>query len=136
MPAFAGICGSDPIAGDPRNEFQFFAGYSPDSATLIGTTAGARFIAAGFEYSYRCWAWRPVSINFTPGVMPAGVQRVPALPGYTPITGALRQIKPAHWVYGFGISPIGFTFDFARIHPIYPSLKSTSESSPQPSRFL
>jgi hypothetical protein len=49
VPAVAGICTSDPVASDPRHEFQFFAGYSPDSATVIGTTSGARFVAAGLN---------------------------------------------------------------------------------------
>jgi hypothetical protein len=65
VPVEAGLCTADPVPGDPRHEFQLVAGYSPQSATLIGTTTDARFVAAGFEYSYRCWAWAPVSISFT-----------------------------------------------------------------------
>lgn len=127
-PAFAGICTSDPIPGDPRNEFQFTAGYSPASATLIGATSGVQFIEAGFEYSYRCWAWQPVSIAFTAGMLPAAVQRVPAV--YEPaaliyfsvgsFSVPLEVTAAKHWVYGFGVTPVGFTFDFGRRHPVYP----------------
>lgn len=116
----AGFCTAGPVPGDSRHEFQFIAGYSPQSATLIGTTSDARFVAAGFEYSYRCWAWRPVSISFTAGMLPAAIQGAPALFAYSPISGAQRQIAPAHWVYGFGITPVGFSFDFARTHEIHP----------------
>lgn len=119
LPAMAGFCTADPVPGDPRHEFQFLAGYSPQSATLIGTTTGAQFVAAGFEYSYRCWAWMPVSISFTAGVLPAAVQRVPAPVNAQRTSFLLAQI-PAHWVYGFGITPVGFSFDFARKHAIYP----------------
>lgn len=124
VPAMAGFCTADPVPGDPRHEFQFLAGYSPQSATLIGTTTDARFVAAGFEYSYRCWAWRPVSISFTAGMLPVAVQRVPTFSALliNPLTPAGFRVitSPAHWVYGFGISPVGFTFDFARTHAIHP----------------
>jgi hypothetical protein len=110
----AGFCTADAAGGDSRHEFQFFAGYSPQSATLIGTTDDAKFIAAGFEYSYRCWAWRPVSISFTAGMLPLAAQRV------SPAATFLLQPTSGHWVYGFGITPIGFTFDFGRAHAIYP----------------
>src|SRR5579885_1294473 len=115
----AGFCTADPVPADPRHEFQFFAGYSPQSATLIGTTTDASFAGAGFEYSYRCRAWTPVSISFTAGMLPAAVQRVPALINASRTTFLLTEI-PGHWVYGFGVTPVGFTFDFARTHAIYP----------------
>ena len=114
VPAVAGFCTADAVPGDPRHEFQFLAGYSPQSATLIGTTTDARFIGAGFEYSYRCWAWTPVSISFTAGVLPVAVQRAPAYATF------LLQADSGRWVYGFGVTPVGFTFDFARTRAIYP----------------
>jgi hypothetical protein len=52
-PAWAGICTAD--SSEPRHDFQFFAGYSPVPATLIGTTTDREFLVAGFGYSYRCW---------------------------------------------------------------------------------
>jgi len=132
----AAFCMTDPAPGDPRHEFQFLAGYSPESATLIGTTTGARFAAAGFEYSYRCWAWKPVAISFTAGMLPVALQKAPAFsalisasqpPGGSVITnpfapgpGLQLQAGLSHWVYGFGVTPVGFTLDFARTHAIYP----------------
>jgi hypothetical protein len=38
--AMAGFCKIDPVPHDYHHEFQFFTGYSPQSATLIGTTTG------------------------------------------------------------------------------------------------
>jgi len=45
--AWAGFCS----AGSPeaRHDFQFFAGYSPVSSTLIGTTTDRRFVMAGLQ---------------------------------------------------------------------------------------
>jgi hypothetical protein len=125
--AWGGICSpqvplSDPAslsnssAAEPRHDFQFFAGYSPVSATLIGTTTDRRFVAAGFDYSYRCWAWPGVSISYTGGILPAAILMQPGQ--YLP------QFVPAHAVYGFGITPLGFTLDFGRHRRVYPFLET------------
>jgi hypothetical protein len=108
MCSFAGVCTADLPADDVRHEFQFFAGYSPASSTLIGTTTGRRFLAAGFHYSYRCGARKHVSISYTAGMMPAAILLQPA------------ATAPAHAVYGFAITPVGLTVDFARDRTVYP----------------
>jgi hypothetical protein len=105
-PAWAGFCSSDPSPSEPRHDFEFFAGYSPVSATLIGTTTDRRFFLAGFSYSYRCWVWPSVSISYTGELMPAAV---------------LLQPKA---VYGFAVTPLGFTMDFGRSHKVYPFLQT------------
>lgn len=113
---FAGFCSADASPSTTRHDFEFFAGYSPVSATLIGTTTDRRFVMAGFGYSYRCWAWPGVSISYTGEVMPAAVLLQPGQ--YLP------QYVPAHSVYGFGITPLGFTIDFGRRHKAYPFLET------------
>ena len=70
-PIHAGVCSTD--ASGPRHDFQFFAGYSPVSATLIGTTTDRQFLLAGFSYSYRCWAWPGASISYSGEFMPAAI---------------------------------------------------------------
>jgi len=105
-PVLAGICSSN-SAAEPRHDFQFFAGYSPASATLIGTTTDRRFLMAGFGYSYRCWIWSGVSISYTGEIMPAAI-----------------LLEPAHAVYGFAITPLGFTAEFGRRRRVYPFLQT------------
>jgi hypothetical protein len=100
--AWAGFCSQDP---EPRHQFHFFAGYSPVASTLIGTTTDRRFFMAGFGYEYRCWAWSGVSISYSGEIMPAAV-----------------LLEPGHAVYGFAVTPLGFTADFGRRHKIYPFL--------------
>jgi len=90
-----------------RHDFQFFAGYSPVSATLIGTTTDRRFFMAGFGYSYRCWIWSGISVSYSGELMPAAV-----------------LFEPSHAVYGFGVMPLGFTADFGRRHRVYPFLQT------------
>ena len=102
----AGFC---PAAGDagPHHDFQFFAGYSPASATLIGTTTDRRMLLAGFAYGYRCWSWNSVSISYTAAAMPLAT-----------------LIEPGHSVYGFAVAPVGFTFQFARERRVHPFVET------------
>jgi len=104
-PAWAGVCSTN--STEPRHDFRFFAGYSPVSATLIGTTTDRQFLLAGFGYSYRCWVWPNVSISYTGELIPAAV-----------------LFEPTHAVYGFAVTPLGFTADFGRRHRAYPYIET------------
>jgi lipid A 3-O-deacylase PagL len=115
-PAWAAFCSTDSAPAEPRHDFEFFAGYSPVSATLIGTTSNRRFIVAGFGYSYRCWVWPSVSIAYTGELMPAAILLQPGQ--YLP------QFSASHTVYGFAITPLGFTADFGRRHKVYPFVET------------
>jgi len=115
-PAWAAFCSLDSTVSEPRHDFQFFAGYSPVSTTLIGTTTDRRFFMAGFGYSYRCWVWQGVSIAYSGELMPVAVLLQPRQ--YLP------QLVPAHAVYGFAVTPLGFTADFGRRHRVYPFLQT------------
>jgi hypothetical protein len=103
-PCRAAFCSS--ALSEPRHDFQFFSGYSPVSATLIGTTTGRRFFLAGFGYAYRCWTWPGVSISYTGELMPAAV-----------------LMEPSHAVYGFAVTPLGFRGEFGS-HKVVPFLET------------
>ncbi len=62
---------------------------------------------AGFGYSYRCWIWSGISVSYSGELMPAAV-----------------LLEPAHAVYGFAVTPLGFTADFGRRHRVYPFLQT------------
>jgi len=62
---------------------------------------------AGFGYGYRCWVWSGVSISYTGELMPAAV-----------------LLEPDHAVYGFAVTPLGFTADFGRRHKVYPFVET------------
>ena len=116
MAARSAVC-TDGLPG-PRNDFQFFAGYSPASPTLIGSEPDRQLALAGFSYGYRCWTPGSVSIYYTAAVMPAAILRVPTETIYRFAPPSARQVD-AHSVYGFAVAPIGFTFEFGRrrVHP-------------------
>src|SRR5271170_2502226 len=98
-PTWAAFCSGNSSASEPRHEFQFFAGYSPVSATLIGTTTDRRLFMTGFGYSYRCWVWPGVSISYSGELMPMAVLLQPGQ--------YLTQFVPPHAVYGFALTPLG-----------------------------
>jgi hypothetical protein len=87
-----------------RHEYQFLAGYSPKSSTLVGTTRDRRFFQAGFAYSYRCWTLGAFGISPTATMLPMAMVFQPDYP----VTDG--QI-PAHSVYGLSVLPLGLTFD-------------------------
>jgi hypothetical protein len=116
-PAWAGFCTPASPPAETRHDFRFFAGYSPVSATLIGTTTDRRFAVAGFGYSYRCWVWPRVSISYSGELMPAAFLLQPA-------QIYRRGFVPAHAVYGFAVTPLGFTMDFGRGRRVYPYLQT------------
>jgi hypothetical protein len=124
LAAHAGVC---PHIDGPRSDFELFAGYSPVSPTLIGTATDRRFVFAGLDYSYLCRDWRHVSLSFTAGLMPAAIVLQPVtVQTYVVVpaaTGAFANLVPPHAVYGFGITPVGVTFDFARRRAVHPFIE-------------
>ena len=115
--AHAGVCNARAAPGEPRHQFEFTAGYSPASSTLIGSTADRRFFMAGFNYGYLCWEKKAVSIGYTAGMMPVTRILEPAQ-----IVGDRFGVRvvPAHSVYGFGILPVGFVAEFMRERRLHP----------------
>ncbi len=111
VPATGGLC-AEQVQG-PRHELQFFAGYSPDSVTVIGSEPDRSFTLAGFSYGYLCRQTKAVNVYFTPAIMPVAVLRVPTQIIYRFDPFSQRQVQ-AHSVYGFAIAPLGFTFEFGR----------------------
>jgi hypothetical protein len=110
--ARGGFCSTDLQAQETRHDFQFFTGYSPVTATLIGTTTNRQFLVAGFEYSYRCWVWPSVSISYSGGIMPAAILFEP------------NSFGQNHAVYGFAVTPLGFTMDFGRRGRAFPFIET------------
>ena len=140
----AHFCTGDSIAGDTRNEFQAWGGYSAHSGGPISSTPNTEFGVSGFLYSRRCWFSSKLSLSYNIGFMPVALVHAPALGISTILTvsspviptsggvwtvggtytyGGVANstiISPAHTVYGFAATPIGFTFDAWRSSRIYP----------------
>jgi len=122
FPVVRGAEFCSPPDGQPRHDFQFFAGYSPAPATLIGTATGRRFVAAGFSYGYRCWIWRSASLSYTATTMPAAILLQPSEVVF--VAGNRERFRPSHAVYGFGVAPLGFTLDIGHARKLDPFVET------------
>jgi Lipid A 3-O-deacylase (PagL) len=123
----AGLC--SPSGSEPRNDFQFFAGYSPGTSTLIGTATNRRLVVAGFSYSYTCWIWKSVTLSYTASALPAAIMLEPSETLYNFV---FTYHSPAHAVYGFAVAPLGFTLEIAparRIHPFAETIEGIIAST-------
>jgi lipid A 3-O-deacylase PagL len=112
----AGFC-TAPRAGDTRHEFQILAGYSPGSTTGWGSTEGRRFLLAGLEYRYRCWAGSWWSVSYTGGAFPVSVMFQDEA---RRTAGDVAFVIPKRTVYGGSVMPLGFTFDALRQRRAHP----------------
>ena len=121
MPLRAGWCSA--ASNEPRHEFEFLAGYSPASSTLIGTESDRRFILAGFSYGYRCWIWNSASLSYTAAAMPAAILLQPSEVLYN-FVPPYQRVSPPHAVYGFAIAPVGFALDVFRTRRIHPFVET------------
>jgi hypothetical protein len=95
--ARAGLCSE--ATREPRDDFEFLAGYSPDTSTfLVGRAPDRQFAIAGFAYSYRCWLRNSVAISYTATVLPAAILFQPKQTYYIPAPAGAFGIfyAPAH----------------------------------------
>jgi hypothetical protein len=123
-PLDAAFCSGSAATNQLRHEFEFFAGYSPVSSTLLGTATNRRFIAAGFTYEYHCWIWSSVSLSYTATAMPAAILLQPSQVLFN-IPGAnLASLSRSHAVYGFAAAPLGFTLDLFRTRRFHPFVET------------
>ena len=91
----AGVCSADDR--QPRHDFQFLAGYSPASATLIGTAT----------------AWNSLAVSYTAAAMPAAILIQPY---------EMKVTRPrARYM---AVAPVGFTFALARKRRVHPFVET------------
>ena len=116
----AGICNAGSALSDQKHDFQISAGYSPQSATLLGTTTDRRFVLVEASYGYRCWDWKDTSISYTAAIMPAAILLQPSQLAYN--RSGVPVLAASHAVYGFGFTPIGLSSEFLRQRRLHPFL--------------
>jgi hypothetical protein len=91
-----------------KNEFSFWGGFSPDSATFfpgLGRVPDARFGLVAFRYARRFDTSDTVNLKYTADAVPAAVLSYPDIaipPGPTTLPVAVRETR-----YAFGVTPLG-----------------------------
>jgi opacity protein-like surface antigen len=91
------------------NEFGLWAGGSPDSSRIIGNTEDRKLVLFALRYGRVLTAWDSVSLEYTLDIFPAAVVFEPD-----------RVRRGSSTIYGAGLSPLGFKFNFAQHSSIQP----------------
>jgi Lipid A 3-O-deacylase (PagL) len=133
---FAGFLAAAPAARcqigesyEPKNEFGVWAGYSPDSPHVIGTTSERQLGLLAARYGRTLWENHSVAIQYTLDILPLELVLQPK------ITKIIFTSPPPHttfveghreYVYGGGISPFGLKMNFRRSHRLQPFVASTA----------
>ena len=81
------------------NEFGFWGGYAPFTVQLLGTTSDRQLLDIALRYSRVIKHSGRVQIDYTLDILPVAAMRQPTSTGH-------------EVVYGGGVSPVGFRFDF------------------------
>jgi hypothetical protein len=111
-----------------NNEFGVWASYAPGSPHVIGVTSPRQFAVLGFRYGRMLLDHPRWSLEYTLDVNPVEIMLQPKILGsfinpsgnVTYITGAREA------VYGGGVNPIGFKFNFFRHRNFQPFVASTA----------
>jgi hypothetical protein len=96
------------------NEFGVWGGGSFDSPTVIGTTEDARFASVGLRYGRILATGKGAAAEYIIDAVPAAVASVPQFvlfpTGSGPSNFRVERIRAS--IYGVGLSPVGFKFNF------------------------
>ena len=101
------------------NEFGAWAGFSPDSPTVIGVTTDRKLFLAGVNWSRVILAGRTVAWKYVLDVIPVAVITQPAEGSAPPFVPA-PVTKPARSIYGIGLNPLGMQFNFLNTKKVQP----------------
>ena len=96
------------------NEFGVWAGGSPDSTELIGSTEDRKLALFALRYGRILRTWDSVSLEYTLDIFPAAVVFEP---------NRVRRGKSSF--YGAGLSPLGFKINFGQQSWIKPFIAAS-----------
>jgi hypothetical protein len=112
-----------------KNEFGAWAGYSPDSPHVIGTTSHRQLGLLAVRYARTLWENHSFSFQYTIDVLPLELVLQPKITKViftTPPPHNTFVEGPREYVYSGGVNPIGFKFNFLRSHRLQPFIASTA----------
>lgn len=97
------------------NEFSFWAGYAFDSYRLWGKTTDATLQSFGFQYNRKLFNWQGAQIEYN---LQVSVYSKFSYPEF-------KMGRPRNSLSGFGITPLGFQFNFLSNYVAQPFLNSS-----------
>ena len=120
---------ADPVALERgTNELGFWAGYSPNNPTAIGTTTDRPFFELNLQYARVLTGGEKWALKYLVEVVPVALISQPRQ--QTVVQGNELIIADApgtrREIYGGGISPIGLQVNFRRGHMLQPYINGTA----------
>lgn len=117
-----GAWAQQPGTGDLKNEFGIFAGYSPVNVQGIGITSDRDLFLLNLQYARVLGTTENTTIKYTAGLVPVAFVNQPA-ELFQPSTGP-AYVLPSKRIYGGGVDPIGFQWNFRRQRAWQPFLNT------------
>ena len=99
------------LSGGSRNEFGLWAGYSPHSFVLEGTSLHRHLLLLNMQYARTLGAKGPFSLKYTEDVIPVALETQPTT--YYIVHHKVLK-NTAGTVFGAGANPLGFQVNFGR----------------------
>jgi hypothetical protein len=93
------------------NEFGGWAGFSPFSFVIKGTSLDRKLFLLNLQYARTLFATTPVTLKYTAEIVPAAVEIQPT---QVYDIGGEPLVNPSGSIYAAGASPIGFQGNFGR----------------------
>lgn len=103
-----------------ENEFGFWGSFSFATTALIGRTPDARFGNIGVRYGRSLLVSKTVAFEWTIDAVPLAVLSNRQSVTVSDQRGVLISAKARKSVYGWGVAPIGFKFNFRHNHRLQP----------------
>ncbi len=119
---------TSPAAHGP-NEFSFWTSGTLNAPHVIALSNDRRVTMAGFRYGRRIFNTRPLAFTYT-------VDAIPAVLVSQPRNFKGTNIGGREWVYGAGVSPIGFHFDVLPRHRLQPFTRALPYSDSTKFNFM
>jgi hypothetical protein len=93
------------------NEFGGWAGFSPFSFVIKGTSLDRKLFLLNLQYARTLFATTPLTLKYTAEIVPAAVEIQPT---QVYEIGGKPLVNPSGSIYAAGASPIGFQGNFGR----------------------
>jgi hypothetical protein len=93
------------------NEFGGWAGFSPFSFRLKGTSEDRKLFLLNLQYARRLFSTTPVTVKYTAEIVPVALEIQPT---QFYLIGGKTLVNPSGTIYGAGASPVGFQGNVGR----------------------
>ena len=102
---------AEPALRRGTNEFGGWAGFSPFSFRLKGTSEDRKLFLLNLQYARTLFSTTPVTVKYTAEIVPVALEIQPT---QFYVVGGETLVNPSGTIYGAGASPVGFQGNVGR----------------------